>query len=156
MLNIKKFLYLIIIGFITAATAQAWTTSKVKAVQDPAGEWRLHSMPEHILNSRSFIEMSANGMLSYITVVRDKGLWENPLIAGNMAGKEHFVEKAYVRIENLKHFLDLSVSENELIVMTYLVDYGEIVVYFHIDRWKDEHFHKRVAAELNKSMKKTG
>lgn len=38
--------------------------------------------------------------------------------------------------------------------MTYLVDYGEIVVYFHTDRWKDEHFHKRVAAELNKSMKK--
>ncbi len=152
----KKIVWFLVSILMIVSTAEAWTTSRVRADKADSGEWRLHSMPPKTLHDTSFDEMNLQGILASITIIKDKGLWENPTYAGKAIGKENLLQEARVRLNSLKKSFDSILTDRELVVMTYWVDYGEIVVYFHTDRWNDKDFHARIAKELNSNMKSAG
>ena len=49
--------------------------------------------------------------------------------------------------------LDKVLPESEFVVFNLFLDFGEIIAYFHPERWQDEGFHKSVADALNKLRK---
>lgn len=130
--------------------SKKWVDSKFVAKQDSRGNWRLLSMPDKIYNDPFFRSQDRLGLISYIIVHRDKGVW-NPYPAsfGPWSFPQEIIneimDKVFIGID----LLDILVPDDPNIGMAYWADFNQAVIFFNPERQKDEKFHKKLADILN-------
>lgn len=123
-------------------STQAFTTHEIRAAKDGGGDWRLTSITQEMSENEIFIRLP-----HILTFRNEDGIWKetHPGIPGSELYKE--LRKQTQRIIKA---LDLIVPKEEIISICYWGYINEVVIYFHVNRWEDEKFHRDIIKELNK------
>ena len=128
----------------------AWTGHEFQARLSGGNAWKITSLPEAIYRSEEYDMAGKLGYLSYVYIVREDGKWDPDLMyMGPIAMDKEAQSFAKSRIMPMVRAIDKILPNEEMIVISFAVDYVEMFIFFDPVRWKNKEFHVGIAKKLN-------
>ena len=142
---------LALFGLLLYATkCEAWTEHEFQARLSGGNDWKIASLPESIDRSEEYDMAGRLGYLSYVYIVREDGKWDPELMyMGPIAIDKEFQNFAKIHIAAMIKAVDKVMPDEKIVVVSFVVDYVEMSIFFDPERWEDKEFHVKTAKKLN-------
>jgi len=133
---------------------EAWTENEFRPAQYGSGDWKITSLPAEIRNSMEYKMGDKMGHFSYVLADKCDGKWDKNVMVLGRYVPQGLIDHAKLRIKAAQIALDKVLPDEKVIVISFIIDYTEMDVFFAPKRWQDQEFHNNVAEKLNIERKK--